>query len=725
MASTSTSIDAPAASGIGGQSYDSIPTTPLTNKPNGRPNGSTKESIKGSNVDGQTEEDLWGEILSSVQSSRATPVKNIIVFGKPQTGKTTLLSNLAQSSPSSFLADTIDVSSEHKGTTTQPKNAQKIGSHGIAAADLGLGYGYFDVGDDDGEDTVARVGVYQVSSTHPSHSSLLPFAFLSNSTSKEDAKATLNAAKSSNSSSQKQSNNQDRSKGAIVNIHPKPSISSLRDSLFLITLDWEAPWTFLSQLLEWLDVIRDLVDRSIASSSGVEQGQWSQERVTLDEMKESIESYIRSYTEPQASGSANIPELDELEVGETSTASAIVAVSNPTGMDDEEKAPLPEGCLSHNFGVPIVIVCTKADTITQLEKQRNFKEEQLDYIQQVLRIVSLKYGAALFYTAQSRSESYDILREYLLHRMFASNRHHSATSAFLFRHRASTVERDVLIVPAGWDSFGKIRALREGFDCESTANGWEWDVKVEQVRKSKSLPSGSAEAEEMAEQEINRRDLPGLVGSEIGQISSAVKLYEDIIEDWNAIGGANLSTGGHSKVKEPDQQAFLAQSYATLQQDSDVRTKSSGQSARAGMKKDDSTDPSIAHRTGVVGPMVSSSLSLPTVEKILQELRMSDDNVGQNVLSNSKPSNPTTRQRGTDLHGTGISSRQIPHSDKSSPLLSPGERGGGIRPTSPLGAAGVTSGSASPTSQHRQSEVLSSFFQSLLHKEKPSPGSRR
>ena len=216
MASTSTSVDAPAASVLGNQTNDSIPLTPLTSKPNGRVNGSIKETIKRSKTDGQTEEDLWGEILSSVQSSRATPVKNIIVLGQPQTGKSTLLSHLAQSSPSSFLSDTINVSDDHKGTSTQALNGQKVSSHGIAAADLGLGYGYFDVGDDDGEDTVARVGVYQVSSTHPAHNSLLPFAFLPNTASKEDPKGSASAAKVANSAAQRQTN-QDRSKGATVN----------------------------------------------------------------------------------------------------------------------------------------------------------------------------------------------------------------------------------------------------------------------------------------------------------------------------------------------------------------------------------------------------------------------------------------------------------------------------------------------------------------------------
>lgn len=101
-----------------------------------------------------------------------------------------------------------------------------------------------------------------------------------------------------------------------------------------------------------------------------------------------MQAYIRTYAEPSApvgtttgTGSAN-----DQDVGNTS---AIVAVSNPT-LDGEDDLPLPEGCLTHNFGVPLVVVCTKADTIPRLERDRDFKEEQFDYIQQVLRTVCLK-----------------------------------------------------------------------------------------------------------------------------------------------------------------------------------------------------------------------------------------------------------------------------------------------------------------------------------------------
>ena len=34
------------------------------------------------------------------------------------------------------------------------------------------------------------------------------------------------------------------------------------------------------------------------------------------------------------------------------------------------------------------------------------------------------------------------------------------------------------MVPTGWDSWGKIKVLRDGFDCEETLQGWDNDLSV-------------------------------------------------------------------------------------------------------------------------------------------------------------------------------------------------------------------------------------------------------
>lgn len=172
--------------------------------------------------------------------------------------------------------------------------------------------------------------------------------------------------------------------GSRLDTKPRPSIEALRDCLFLIILDWEAPWTFLSQLVEWLDVVQELVQEA----TNTNKSSWSRERVIWEGMKDFLESFIRSYSDP--SGPLGMVSVDGDEAGETSVASAIVPVFNPAAAEEKESSPLPEGCLTHNFGVPLVVVCTKADTIPQLERDRNFKEETFDYIQQVLRTICLK-----------------------------------------------------------------------------------------------------------------------------------------------------------------------------------------------------------------------------------------------------------------------------------------------------------------------------------------------
>lgn len=47
---------------------------------------------------------------------------------------------------------------------------------------------------------------------------------------------------------------------------------------------------------------------------------------------------------------------------------------------------------------------------------------------------------------------------------------------FPFQHKANTLDRDRIIVPAGWDSWGKIAVLREGFDAKAWGEAWEHDL---------------------------------------------------------------------------------------------------------------------------------------------------------------------------------------------------------------------------------------------------------
>jgi dynein light intermediate chain 1 len=225
-----------------------------------------------------------------------------------------------------------------------------------------------------------------VASSDSAHLSLLPLALSSPADARASSSSHAGETQASESRVSKVTAEAEAN-GSRIATKARPSIDALRDSLFLITLDWEAPWTFLSQLVEWLDVVREIAEQAANTS----KGGWSREQVVWEEMKESLEASIRAYNDIAGPvGTAALSSDDEDEVGENSVASAIVPVANPAAVDGEESAPLPEGCLTHNYGVPLVVVCTKADTIGQLERDRNFKEEKFDYVQQVLRTICLK-----------------------------------------------------------------------------------------------------------------------------------------------------------------------------------------------------------------------------------------------------------------------------------------------------------------------------------------------
>lgn len=102
----------------------------------------------------------------------------------------------------------------------------------------------------------------------------------------------------------------------------------------------------------------------------------------------------------------------------------------------------------------------------------------------------------------------------------------------------NVIERDKVLVPPHWDSWGKIRVLREGFDVEGINSGWGVDI---------SSPSTEAESE-----------------------GGAVEVYEDVIKDskrGDSEGLALLNKHGGKGIEVPavDTQDFLAVQLESLE----------------------------------------------------------------------------------------------------------------------------------------------------------------
>ncbi|KAJ1982352.1 hypothetical protein H4R35_000305 [Dimargaris xerosporica] len=513
---------------------------------------------------------LWSDILQRVGSSKQTLRRNLLVLGDPHCGKSTLIAQFRQSSllpltstavPSdpqsiglgpnsspgtdgnpSMGTSTADL--EHSGQSTAGGNPggeaeylDASGSGNVAANDLALGYSYLEVKDDD-QDEVARIGVYQLADTHTTYQALLKYS--------------LNR-------------------------------ESVGQSCVVIVLDWTRPWQFVDQLQKWLLVVEQAVEAIRQSGhtkvGGDRASTWSQGQVVVDECRERLEKFVQTYTEPSEPSTATLADTQNPPSG-TSAITATAAAAQKVIL------PLGPGTLTTNLGIPIAVVCCKADAIAKLEREQDYKEDHFDFIQQSLRTICLKYGASLFYTSLQRPETYHYVYRYIVHRLThldnsaalsltssaanddsdkmmvdddggPSTSHpvgsgHEATASGLthrkpvaFCHRAHVVERDVVLVPAGWDSWAKVQILRDGYDCQALVDGWDHDLAARKEGQTITSADGSAS-----------------VGARMVD-ESAVRVFAEVIPDPHT-GDPGLTIA--NTVRAEDDQVFLDQLYRNQQQ---------------------------------------------------------------------------------------------------------------------------------------------------------------
>ncbi|XP_074769691.1 cytoplasmic dynein 1 light intermediate chain 2 isoform X3 [Athene noctua] len=145
-----------------------------------------------------------------------------------------------------------------------------------------------------------------------------------------------------------------------------------------------------------------------------------------------------------------------------------------SGQEDEHVSlPLGENVLTHNLGIPVLVVCTKCDAVSVLEKEHDYREEHFDFIQSHIRRFCLQYGAALIYTSVKEEKNLDLLYKYIVHK----------TYGFQFTTPALVVEKDAVFIPAGWDNEKKIAILHENFTTVKPEDAYEDFIVKPPVRK--------------------------------------------------------------------------------------------------------------------------------------------------------------------------------------------------------------------------------------------------
>lgn len=82
-----------------------------------------------------------------------------------------------------------------------------------------------------------------------------------------------------------------------------------------------------------------------------------------------------------------------------------------------------------------------------------------------------------------------VLRQYALHLLFAppaptpgltTDGVAPVRNSFPFQYKPNTLDRDRIVVPAGWDSWGKIAVLRDGFDAKAWGEAWVHDLETQE-----------------------------------------------------------------------------------------------------------------------------------------------------------------------------------------------------------------------------------------------------
>ena len=194
-----------------------------------------------------------------------------------------------------------------------------------------------------------------------------------------------------------------------------------------------------------------------------------------------------------------------------------------------------------------------------LERERGWKEEEFDFVLQFLRTILLKHGAALIYTTPSAPSPL----QPLIYTMLAIQQNTQ------LKH--NVIERDKVFVPPHWDSWGKIRVLREGFDVEGINAGWSIDIS----------PGDAAVETE----------------------SGAVEVYEDVIKDTSRNPDSlHLLRGRAMEVPPVDTQEFLAQQAEILEAKAaeDRSTRDTKEGKKKMREVDESADQVLAEQVGPV-----------------------------------------------------------------------------------------------------------------------------
>ncbi|KAI1379072.1 putative motor protein [Hypoxylon crocopeplum] len=326
-------------------------------------------------------------------------------------------------------------------------------------------------------------------------------------------------------------------------LNPLLTPQSISNTLIVILLDWSQPWLWMRQLREWLLLLRTVM-MSLSP-----------------ECKETMEEVMISWRDRGRTGGS-------VNLDGTGAVAAEGDVALPLGPGEWEDA----------LGLPLCVVCQNSEMIDYLEKTQGWKEEKFDLVLQYLRTILLRHGASLIYTTPSTASPLQSL-------IHASLGIHSLLKRAPLK--ANVIDRDKIMVPPNWDSWGKIRVLRDGFDVERVSEGWSIDL-------DQPFPSSKRDGAEDPNHQVN-----GETNGTNEHEGSSVLFYEEQVQD-TSLDALQLAQGNTDtnrlEVTSADTQGFLSSQLERLEQQKKADEKAGKDNSFA----QGSTDDMISDHIGPV-----------------------------------------------------------------------------------------------------------------------------
>ncbi|POI23817.1 hypothetical protein CIB84_012433, partial [Bambusicola thoracicus] len=135
------------------------------------------------------------------------------------------------------------------------------------------------------------------------------------------------------------------------------SAESLQHTIVIFAVDMSTPWTLMESLRKWAGVLREHIDKLEIPPEA------------MRDMQQRIIKEFQEYVEPEEAYQGSSRRRGPSSGQESASASL----------------PLGANVLTHNLGVPVVVVATKCDTVSALEKQHGYREEHFVFIQSHVR----------------------------------------------------------------------------------------------------------------------------------------------------------------------------------------------------------------------------------------------------------------------------------------------------------------------------------------------------